>query len=327
MPSPSATGLTPRTSDGIQLSQRRTPRQPRKLPRITGPWTLLGHDLRAQLRNRQTKGALLALAVLPAVFTVALIATGAARAETVQNEVLVPSSSGITIWVLALASTMKFFLPLAIAVFAGNAIASEAASGNLRYILASPRRRSSVFFQRVVVAGVLSILGICALCAGALLAGVISFGWHPLTIMLASKSFASSGPLGGLAATRGATSILSPIAATWRLVWSTSYVACGMATIFAFGLLLSVLFSRPFIAISGAVGLAVVSWSLQSDMAPELSRVSAFMPLHGIGKWQYLLLSHPEAAGTEAFVLKQVAYVSVFLLLAWWSFARKDVLS
>lgn len=297
------------------------------MSRLRATASRLTCDLGAQLRNRQTSGTLLALALLPIAFTIALLATGAGRPETVQSEVLVPSSSALSIWVLALSSTMKFFLPLAISIFAGNAVAGEVASGNLRYILASPRRRSSLLLQRMLVAAALCALAVLALCAGALLAGVAFFGWHPLTILLPAKAGGSLDPLAVTTAARGATSVLTPIEAIWRLVESTAYVGSGMVTIFAFGFLCSVLFSRPFIAISAGVGLAVVSWSLQSDMAPELSRIAPYTPVHGIGKWQYLLLSHPDTGGMDAFVIKQVVYVSVFLLLAWWSFARKDVLA
>ena len=297
------------------------------MSRLRAPASRLAGDIGVQLRNRQTRGTLLALALLPIAFTIALVATGAGRPETVQSEVLVPSSSALSIWVLALSSTMKFFLPLAISIFAGNAVAGEVASGNLRYVLASPRRRSAVLGQRLLVAGVLSALAVLALCAGALLAGVIFFGWRPLTILLPAKTAGNLNPLAVATAGRGAASALAPLEAVWRLVESTAYVGSGMATILAFGFLCSVLFSRPFIAISAGVGLAVVSWSLQSDMAPELARIAPFTPVHGIGKWQYLLLSHPETGGMDAFIIKQVAYVSVFLLVAWWTFARKDVLA
>jgi len=88
-------------------------------------------ELRKQLRRPRTYltyGVLMAFAV---VLTLALELAGPDHTDRVGDIplFLVPSNSGLSISVIALASTMKFFLPLAVAIFAGETVAAEAGWG------------------------------------------------------------------------------------------------------------------------------------------------------------------------------------------------------
>jgi len=88
-------------------------------------------ELRKQVRRPRTYltyGVLMAFAV---VLTLALELAGPDHTERVGDIplFLVPSNSGLSISVIALASTMKFFLPLAVAIFAGETVAAEAGWG------------------------------------------------------------------------------------------------------------------------------------------------------------------------------------------------------
>ena len=62
--------------------------------------------------------------------------------------------------VIALSSTMKFFLPLAVAIFAGEAVAGEAGWGSLRYALAGSVSRSRYLFSKLVVALMFSVAAV-----------------------------------------------------------------------------------------------------------------------------------------------------------------------
>ncbi|MHB1503381.1 MAG: ABC transporter permease [Acidimicrobiales bacterium] len=281
--------------------------------------------LGVQLRRPLVWCVMGSLGIMPLVFTLALEVTGANRPEQVQSQVMVPSSSGFVVWVLALASTMKFFLPLAISVFAANAIAGERSSGSLRYVMSGPQRRSSVMWDRLVVAAALSVGACAALALGGLVAGLAAFGWHPLAVSSAHGG-AFGTPLGVYGGPSATTSLLGPWVALWRLVWSTAYVGVGETAVFAMAFFLSVVSARPFVAVTGGVALAVVSWSLQTDLVPGLRGVAAFTPTHGIGKWQFLLLAHPPTGGMVEFLVKQGLYASMFLGLAWMWFVRRDVL-
>ena len=85
-------------------------------------------ELAKQWRRPRTVLTLAALALFTLALEVSLAATGAGELERVGDIplLIVPDRSGFSIPVIALASTMKFFLPLAVAIFAGESVAGEA---------------------------------------------------------------------------------------------------------------------------------------------------------------------------------------------------------
>ena len=82
-------------------------------------------ELAKQTRRPRTLLTLGALAAFSVALTIALAASGAGSLERVGDVPLLiaPSHSGFSIPVIALSSTMKFFLPLAVAIFAGESVA------------------------------------------------------------------------------------------------------------------------------------------------------------------------------------------------------------
>ena len=112
-----------------------------------------------------------------------------------------------------------------------------------------------------------------------------------------------------------------------RLALSTAYVAAGMMSIFAFAFLLSTLTTRPFAAVAGGVGLPIVSRVLNADYLPGVAVLNPYMPNNDVDLWQHLFQQPAVTAGMGRFLLLQLAYVAVLLSIAWWWFARKDILT
>ena len=73
-----------------------------------------------------------------------------------------------------------FFLVVVICMFAGDAIASEASWGNLRYLLVRPVGRGRLLTAKLFVAAVFALLSTALVALSGLIVGVIAFGWHPL---------------------------------------------------------------------------------------------------------------------------------------------------
>ena len=108
-----------------------------------------------QFRRAKTYVTLGMVAGFALVLTVALAVTGPGQVEYVGDLplVMVPRTSGLSVPLIALSSTMKFFLPLAVALFAGEAVAGEAGWGSLRYVMARPVSRTRVLWSKAAVAG------------------------------------------------------------------------------------------------------------------------------------------------------------------------------
>jgi ABC-2 type transport system permease protein len=276
-------------------------------------------ELFKQWHRPRTIVTLVAMAAFSVVLLVALAATGAGQSERVGDIPLyiVPNGSGFSLPVIALASTMKFFIPLAVAVFAGESVAGEASWGGLRYALARPVSRARYLWAKFAVAVGLSGAAVVLVPLAAVAVGAIIWGWSPLVAIDGS----ASGSVHVAAGTFG------PVAALGRLGLGTLYVAAGMASIFSFAFFLSVLTSRPFVAVAGGVGLTILSRVINSDYLPGVADLNPYMPNNDVDLWQHLFQNPAQTSGMVRFLVLQAAYCAVFLPLAWLIFCRKDIVT
>jgi ABC-2 type transport system permease protein len=280
---------------------------------------MIGIELAKQWRRPRTVLTFAALALFTVVLTIVLDASGAGQLERVGDIPLlvVPSRSGFSVPVIALSSTMKFFLPLAVAIFAGEAVAGEAGWGSLRYALARPVSRSHYLFSKLIVALMFSVAAVALVPLAALTVGTIAFGWHPFTAIDGSAS----------SALHHSVVTFDSGAALGRLAVGTAYVTAGMTSIFAFAFLLSTVTTRPFAAVAGGIGLTIVSRVLNGDYLPGVAVLNPYMPNNDVDLWQHFFQQPAQTAGMLHFLGLQVAYVTVFLGAAWWWFMRKDILT
>src|SRR5204862_4188584 len=106
-------------------------------------------------RRTRTKALLLVLAVVPVLIAVAVRLSGngtnPGEGPRFLDQV---THNGVFAALVGLTVTLPFFLPLAVAVVAGDAIAGEAHLGTLRYLLARPCGRTRL----LVVKGITVLL-------------------------------------------------------------------------------------------------------------------------------------------------------------------------
>lgn len=271
-----------------------------------------------QFRRTRTYATLAIVGGFCLVLALALAATGSGQVEFVGDVplVMVPRTSGLSVPIIALSSTMKFFLPLAVSLFAGEAVAGEAGWGSLRYVLARPVSRTRVLWSKATVAALLSVAAVVTLTVVGIVAGTVAFGWHPLHVIDGATSTPGR-PVG---------TTLSTGALLGELGLSTLYVIAGMASIFAVAFFLSTTTRRPLIAMAGGVGLTIISRVFNADYLPGVSVVDRYMPNNDIDLWNYLFVRPTVTDGILHFLILQLAYVVVFMGLAQWWFLRKDIL-
>ncbi|HEX3459775.1 MAG TPA: ABC transporter permease [Acidimicrobiales bacterium] len=252
------------------------------------------------------------------VLTVALAATGSGQTEFVGDLplLMVPRTSGFSVPIIALSSTMKFFLPLTVSVFAGEAVAGEAGWGSLRYLLARPISRTRILWSKAAVAGALSAIALLLLAVAALIAGGLAFGWHSLKVTDGSTSTPTHPqvdvvPLGTVFGHLGITVL---------------YVGAGMASIFAVAFFLSTTTRRPLVAVAGGVAVTILSRVFNADYLPGIAVVNRYMPNNDIDLWQHQFTRPADLSGVPHFLVLQAVYFVVFMALAQWWFTRKDIL-
>jgi ABC-2 type transport system permease protein len=198
-----------------------------------------------------------------------------------------------------------FLLVVVVAMFCGDAVASEASWGSLRYLLAVPVPRARLLGNKLAVALAYSAAALLLLFGTALLAGTLFYGWDPL-----------QAPVGGT---------LSPGDGVLRLLAVLGYLAVTLMVVGSLGFFLSVSTDAPLGAVGGSVLLYIVSSIL--DQITALGDIREFLPTHFNDAWLGLLSTPMQTDDVIRGCVSAVAYSAVLLSLAWWRFLRKDVVS
>ena len=229
---------------------------------------------------------------------------------------VVTDQSGLTMPLVALNAMVLFLLPLAVAIFAGQAVAGEAGWGSLRYLCARPISRSRLLLAKAAVAAAYAGAAVLACVVAALVAGVVAFGWRPLTVV----------DLEGTTPFWVAGATFTPAVAVGHLALATAIVACSLTSTFAFGIFLSTLTRSAFAAAAGAVGLGIVSQALAN--IPILSWLGPWLPMTDgtTTLWAGVFTSPATLGGLPHLVAVQASYSALFLVAAWWGFRRRDIL-
>jgi ABC-2 type transport system permease protein len=217
----------------------------------------------------------------------------------------VATSGGPNFTLFTLFVSSGFLLVVVVALFCGDAVASEASWGSLRYLLAVPVPRARLLAVKLLVALAYSAAAMLLLAGTALLAGTIFYGWNPL-----------QAPVGGT---------LSPGEGVVRLLAVLGYLAVTLMVVGALAFFLSVSTDAPLGAVGGAVLLYIVSNIL--DQITALGGIRNFLPTHFNEAWLGLLSTPMQTDDVVRGMVSAVAYSSVLLALAWWRFLRKDVVS
>jgi ABC-2 type transport system permease protein len=269
---------------------------------------------------RRPRG-LVTLGVLGALSAVLTLVIGVSRA-TIAERIgdwgsVVTNTTGLTMPLIALSTSLLFLLPLAVAIFAGESVAGEASWGSLRYLLARPVARWRVLGAKAALAAAFSIAAVLVVVVVTLVSGVIAFGWHRLTVL----DLQHTSPF------LVASASFSPLDALARIGLATAFVLGTLTSTFAFALMLSTFTVRPFSAVAGGVGLSLFSRAL--DNVPGLHALSPWLPVTDSGTtlWTGFFTRPMQTAGIAHVLEVQAGYTAALLAVALVRFSRADVLS
>ena len=289
--SPADLGLAPEQGDAPRNS------------RLRGQGRFLGSEVLMVFRRRRNLAILVVLGAVPVLIGVAVkVGDHRERGDSIFGSI---THNGLFAALAAFLAVMPLFLPLGVAVVAGDAISGEANTGTLRYLLTVPVARTrllAVKFGAILVwcAASVAVVAICGVGIGAIL-----FPSGELTL------------LSGRA--------VSYPAAGYRLLLISGYVAFSLAMVGALGLFVSTMTEVPVAAMAATLTLTIVSEVL--DAVPQLSALHPWLPTHYWLQWVDLLRDPMAAGNVGRGLLVTAAYVAVFLSLAWASFVGKDVTS
>jgi ABC-2 type transport system permease protein len=271
-------------------------------------------EFRKLFRRPRTWTTIAALNALPVLVAVLLVLTDLAprpgEGPPFLSTVL---SDGALFPLVALAIVLPLFLPIAVAVVAGDAIAGEAQAGTLRYLLARPAGRTRLLVAKLVsvIAFVLVAVVVVALVGYLVGATIIEANTVPQGTSLPTIS--ASG-------TRFDEAEL-----TRRILLAVGYVTVSMLGVAAFALFFSTLTDSPLGATMGALAVLVTSSLLFTLDAA--SPIAPYLPtrywLAFVDLFRDPILWRDVVRGLAL----QGVYVGVLLAAAWANFTTKDVTS
>jgi ABC-2 type transport system permease protein len=266
---------------------------------------VIGVEIRRQARRRRTLYSFLALIAIPVVVLVALLVNGGPPSGGQPQLVDVASSSGLNFALFMLLATSQFLLVVVVSLFAGDAVASEGQWGSLRYLLTRPIPRARLLRTKLVVASLYAGAAVLLVPLVSLAMGAVAFGWSAVQTPLA-----------------GALGINTGLS---RLALGTGYVVATMTVVVALAFLFSTMTDAPLTAVGGAVVLVVISEIL--DQVSALGSIRTWLPTHYWLAWLDLLVDPVNASTMTRGLLQLVPWAVGPLVLAFWNFSRKDILS
>ncbi|MFD9222428.1 ABC transporter permease [Streptomyces sp. NPDC060064] len=213
------------------------------------------------------------------------------------------TNNGLFLVFAALAATLPVFLPMAIGVVAGDAIAGEANSGTLRYLLVAPAGRSRLLLAKYATACAFCLVATLVVAVSALAVGSLLFPLGDVTTISGTRISFGDGLL--------------------RAALVAAVVAASLSGLAALGLFISTLTGSGIAAMATTVGLVITVQIL--DTIPQLHGIHPYLFPH---YW----LSFADVMREPVYwdeVLKnlglQGVYAAVFGSAAWARFTVKDI--
>jgi ABC-2 type transport system permease protein len=277
-------------------------------------------ELAKLVRRPRTWVSLLLLCGLPVLVAVFVAVTHIApppgQGPALLSAVL---SSGSLYPAAALAIVLPIFLPVAVAVVAGDSIAGEAASGTLRYLLARPVGRTRLLGAKLIALIVYTLSAVILVAVTAYFTGITLFGSHPVA--------ATPGGLttSNIAATSLSGSGLSPSDIALRTIGAVAFIAVSMLGVGAIALFLSTITDSSLGAALGALAALITSEVLVT--LNSASAVDPYLPTRYWLAWIDFFRDPIVWRNIERGFAVQGLYVLVFLAAAWAHFATKDITS
>ena len=212
----------------------------------------------------------------------------------------------------AMALVMPVFLPVSVAVLAGDSVAGEASQGTLRYLLIRPVGRTRLLVAKLVALIVFVLFAIGAVLLTSFLTGITMFGGEPAA---------------GVAIPADVTSLsgvtITPFGLVVRLLATVAYIVVSMLSVAAIALFLSTLTDSGLGAAMGALAVLVTSQVLVTLDAA--AAVRPYLPTRYWLAWIDFFRDPILWRDIERGAGIQLVFLVVLLGAAWANFMTRDI--
>jgi ABC-2 type transport system permease protein len=223
------------------------------------------------------------------------------------------TSNGSLYPAAALAMVLPVFLPLAVAVYAGDAIAGESATGTLRYLLVRPVSRLRLLSAKLSALAVYIVLAMIIVVVFSLVIGIALFGVGAEAV----------GRPGSVTSLSGAS--LDPSELAVRMLAAVGYIVVSMLGFGTIALFWSTLSDSALGAALASLAVLIASSIMQTlDAAAPLK---PYLPTNYWLSWIDFFRDPIFWDNIDKGLLLQAGYIVVFFGASWANFATKDITS
>jgi len=263
---------------------------------------LFRSELRLVLRRRRNIALVAVLCCFPVLIGVAvrLSAPSDGDGPPFLSQV---TDNGLFLVFTSLTVLLPFFLPLSVSVASGEAIAGEANIGTLRNLLVVPVSRTRLLLVKFAGSVVFAFVCTFAVAVVGVIVGLLLFPHGDVTLLSGST--------------------VSYADALWRALLVALYVTLMLAGVCAIGMFISTLTEVPIGAMAATAVLAIASEI--ADSIPQIHVIHPYLFSHPWLSFGDLLRDPIAWHGIQMGVLTQLAYLAVFLPLAWARLQTKDI--
>ncbi|HEY1703203.1 MAG TPA: ABC transporter permease [Trebonia sp.] len=217
----------------------------------------------------------------------------------------------------ALAIVVPVFLPVSVAVVAGDSIAGEASAGTLRYLLARPVGRTRLLVAKLISVASFTLLAVVTVTVTAYATGVLILGPSRASAV-GTGSTGAGGPITSLS---GAP--LTFLELVERVLGSMAFITVSMLGVAAIAIFLSTVTDSALGAALGTLAALLASEALVALNAA--SAVQPYLPTRYWLAWIDFFRQPIFWPDIERGFAIQAVYVVVFLGAAWANFATRDI--
>ena len=265
----------------------------------------LRSELRLIFLRRRNLAGLGVLASVPVLISVAVRLSSPGNDRGGPDFFGSITENGLFVALAALTLELPLFLPLAVAAISGDAVAGEANTGTLRYLLTAPVLRARLLGVKYAAIVIFAFAATPLVTATGIVMGLALFGGGDLTLLSGSQIGFGEGLL--------------------RVLAATVYLSIGFASLGAVGLFVSSLTEQPIGATIAVVIFSTASYIL--DTIPQVSWLHPYLITHNWMAFGDVFRDPIAWGGMQSGLWVAGGYAVVFWLAAWARFAGKDITS
>jgi len=262
-------------------------------------------ELRLVFGRRRNQVGLAVLAAVPVLISIAIKTSASNPQQGAPDFFGSITQNGLFLALAALTIELALFLPIAISAIAGDAVAGEANTGTLRYLLTVPVARTRLLAVKFAAIAVGAMAAAFVVSLTGIVMGLILFGGGDVVLLSGSTASFWDGLL--------------------RVLGATVYIGIGLSALGAVGLFFSTLTEQPIGAMIATVIFSTASYI--ADTVPQISWLHPYLIIHNWMAYVDLLRDPISWSQMGNGLWVALGYGVVFWLLAWARFGHKDVTS